>query len=532
MSSQQLPFVYTTTTVTTDDLEEFTEPVYDQAHQEQFAANEITEKSAEFPVVHEQVIVQAIPCVVGSLPPVDGFTAPVFAQVHQEQLSASEMTVDIAEFPVVHQQVIAGMRPERLVDARRPQRSGRSSPSVGAPVLAVQSLRGIDGVDNTAAKFLLQQTLKKKKEDEEEERRKRVKEEKAEAEKAAKEKVREERRRRQRRQALEQEFLALLDIPAAHRSAQQAARLNELVELDEAEAAAASSSSQPVRRKRKKKRKRKLPKSSSGRGRPRGHTARVPAVLRVPGASVSVPRQSVGHSCYATETDSLCSPWVGCHAPVVVQRQVLWWSSFLCFSYFRNAWYDRGYMYCVSDGGFLDDFPTSFCEGEFRPCGLPGLVSMSLCNERCPRTLSVRSCRPRRRQRWFCWFCWSGCTSRCIQFVCWQAQDLLNHGLYGQVALHLPVELPQVQFLDKVVNVLVMHVVLVLQVQVVILTCFLISWCRSLRRQSRFHCCCVSHDKSLTWPLLSTTDARWFRQCRKLWSFMAPTIEFSQLQYI
>ena len=75
--------------------------------------------------------------------------------------------------------------------------------------------------------------------------------------------MREERRRRQRRQALEQEFLALLDIPAAHRSAQQAARLNELVELDEAEAAAASSSSQPGRRKRKKKKKKKLPKTSS-----------------------------------------------------------------------------------------------------------------------------------------------------------------------------------------------------------------------------------------------------------------------------
>ena len=71
--------------------------------------------------------------------------------------------------------------------------------------------------------------------------------------------MKEERRRRQRRQALEQEFLALLDIPAAHRSAQQAARLNELMELDEAEAAAASSSSQPRRRKRKK----KLPKTSS-----------------------------------------------------------------------------------------------------------------------------------------------------------------------------------------------------------------------------------------------------------------------------
>ena len=148
--------------------------------------------------------------------------------------------------------------------------------------------------------------------------------------------------------------------------------------------------------------------------------------------------------------------WVGCYAPVVAQRQVLWWSSFLCFSYFRNAWYDRGYMYCVSYGGFLDDFPTSFCEGGFRPCGLPGLLSVSLCNDRWLRTLSVRSCRPRRRQRWDGWFCWLRCTSRCvgisrcIQFVCRQAQDLLHHGPYGQVALHLPVELPQVQFLDKV----------------------------------------------------------------------------------
>ena len=328
--------------------EVFAAPVFNQVHQEQLAGGEIPENLVEIPVVPEQVIPLRV---VDSLPP-EELTVPVCSPVHQEQLSASEMTVDIAEFPVVHQQVITGMRPERLVDARRPQRSGRSPPSVGAPVLAVQSLRGFDGVDNTAAKFLLQQTLKKKKDEEEEERRKREKEVKAEAEKAAKEKVREERRRRQRRQALEQEFLALLDIPAAHRSAQQAARLNELVELDEAEAAAASSSSQPVRRKRKKKRKRKLPKSSSGRGRPRGHTARVPAVLRVSGASVSVPRQSVGHFCYATETDMLCSPWVGCHAPVVVQRQVLWWSSFLCFSYFRNAWYDRGYMYCVSYGGF------------------------------------------------------------------------------------------------------------------------------------------------------------------------------------
>ena len=69
--SQQSPFVYTTTTVTTDDLEEFTELVYDQ--------------------------------------------------VHQEQIAASEMTENIAEIPVVQEQVIAGTRPERLVDARGPQ---------------------------------------------------------------------------------------------------------------------------------------------------------------------------------------------------------------------------------------------------------------------------------------------------------------------------------------------------------------------------------------------------------------------------
>ena len=47
--SQQLPFVYTTTTVT-DDLEEFAGPVYDQVHQEQFAAGEMTENIVEIPL--------------------------------------------------------------------------------------------------------------------------------------------------------------------------------------------------------------------------------------------------------------------------------------------------------------------------------------------------------------------------------------------------------------------------------------------------------------------------------------------------
>ena len=101
------------------------------------------------------------------------FLRPCTHQVHQEQIAASEMTENIAEIPVVQEQVIVGTRPERLVDAPGPQRCDRTvrGTSVGAPVLAVQSLRGFEGVDDTAAKFLLQQALKEKTEEEEEERR-------------------------------------------------------------------------------------------------------------------------------------------------------------------------------------------------------------------------------------------------------------------------------------------------------------------------------------------------------------------------
>ena len=51
--SQQLPDVYTKTSVTTDDFEEFTVAVYDQVHQEQIAAGELTENIVEIPVVTE-----------------------------------------------------------------------------------------------------------------------------------------------------------------------------------------------------------------------------------------------------------------------------------------------------------------------------------------------------------------------------------------------------------------------------------------------------------------------------------------------
>ena len=79
-----------------------------------------------------------------------------------------------------------GMRPEQLPEAPGPQRCDRTvrGTSVGAPLLAVQSLRGFDGVDNTAAKFLLQQALKLKKEEEEEKEREQARKKKEAQEKA------------------------------------------------------------------------------------------------------------------------------------------------------------------------------------------------------------------------------------------------------------------------------------------------------------------------------------------------------------
>ena len=87
-------------------VEEFTGPVYDQVHQEQFAAGEMSENLVGIPFVQEQVIVQAIPEVVDSHPPAEKFTRPVYNHVHQEQFSADEITENLVEFPVVQEQVI------------------------------------------------------------------------------------------------------------------------------------------------------------------------------------------------------------------------------------------------------------------------------------------------------------------------------------------------------------------------------------------------------------------------------------------
>ena len=73
--------------------EEFALSVFYQVHQEQSAAGEMTENTiANFPVVQEQVIIQAILRVVGSLPPGEVFAAPVYHQVHHEQFAAGATT--------------------------------------------------------------------------------------------------------------------------------------------------------------------------------------------------------------------------------------------------------------------------------------------------------------------------------------------------------------------------------------------------------------------------------------------------------
>ena len=158
MPSQQLPPVFSIAIVVTDvnlditdlvspstavetsapqvigslpPVEEFTEPGYNQVHQEQIVTGEITLSIVEHPAVQEQVTVQEIPqvsvveriqelCaftglmnpaasleasqVVGSLPPVEEFTGPVYNQVHQEQIVAGEMTQNIIENSAVQEQ--------------------------------------------------------------------------------------------------------------------------------------------------------------------------------------------------------------------------------------------------------------------------------------------------------------------------------------------------------------------------------------------------------------------------------------------
>ena len=92
---------------------------------------------------------------------------------------------------------------------------------------------------------------------------------------------------------------------------------------------------------------------------------------------------------------------------------------------------------------------------------------------------------------------------RCLPCRCAEAVP------HGPDCSDQTIAVPQLQLIDKVADVLRVHVVQVPQVQVVTnLTSFPTSWCRSWRRQSRFHSCHVNFmTKLLTCPLLSTTGA-------------------------
>ena len=153
--------------------EEFSEPVYDQVHRERFAAGETTEKSAEFPVVPEQVIVQAIPRVAGTLPPVDEFTPPVYNPAHQEQFSAGDTSENFANFPDVQEQVLVQAIPRFVgtlppLDEVRPsvraQRHGELAPSVQfldlpVPQMEDQFVDNLNLVDQMEALRLLDRPI-------------------------------------------------------------------------------------------------------------------------------------------------------------------------------------------------------------------------------------------------------------------------------------------------------------------------------------------------------------------------------------
>ena len=124
--------------------EVFAAPVFDQVHQEQLAAGEITENIAKIPVVQEQVLVKAIPRFVVSLPPVDEFTAyvarrpsplvevrpSVRAQRHVvEQLADIAPMVQILDSPVP-QTSVQLLEVFRLLDTHMPDEQAIAVPKI------------------------------------------------------------------------------------------------------------------------------------------------------------------------------------------------------------------------------------------------------------------------------------------------------------------------------------------------------------------------------------------------------------------
>ena len=176
-----------------------------------------------------------------------------------------------------------GLRPAPPSEVAGPQGAAATGGYVaaGAPLLAVSSLRGFDGVDDITAKFLLQQALKLKEKEEEE----RVKREQELLK-------RQEDQEEARLMRLQAERDALLVLGLETLSSQQKKRLNAV--LDEREAILDRWERRRVvaKRKRKKRRKKKTPKSSSscGRARRRQRQWHVPGPCSLQRQVPAVPR--------------------------------------------------------------------------------------------------------------------------------------------------------------------------------------------------------------------------------------------------
>ena len=176
----------------------------------------------------------------------------MIVQASPHVVSAGDIAEDFAIFPVVQEQVLVGLRPAPPSEAARPQGAAATGGYVaaGAPLLAVSSLRGFDGVDDITAKFLLQQALVLKEKEEEE----RVKREQEQLQ-------RQEDQEEARLTRLEAERDALLVLGLETLSSQQKKRLNAV--LDEREVILDRWERRRVEKRRKKKKKKKLPKVSS-----------------------------------------------------------------------------------------------------------------------------------------------------------------------------------------------------------------------------------------------------------------------------
>ena len=145
-----------------------------------------------------------------------------------------------------------GLRPAPPSEVAGPQGSAATGGYVaaGAPLLAVSSLRGADGVDDTAVKFLLRAELRKKKKEEEEKEREQARKLKEAQDKA--------------------------DLELAKRDPWWAQHLADMKAMELRNKASSSS-----KRKRKKRRKRRTPRTSSlpGRARRRHRQRHVPVSL-------------------------------------------------------------------------------------------------------------------------------------------------------------------------------------------------------------------------------------------------------------